>query len=357
MFRNKVTTLSYLLVLLSIPVSALTNSTLYTLCRNSDLYDLLDTIINYESRFNSKFHYDWVFLNDEPFDEQFKLLVSNAVSGTAKFGLIDSNHWSMPTHVNTTRMNKNIMDVLNDPDGAYPYADSISYRNMCRFESGFFQWNQLLLDYDYFWRVEPGVKLHCDINYDIFEFMIDNKFNYGFTISMLEYPKTIPSLFPNLINILNELNLSNLLTSSDNYSKFIIDPIKQTYNLCHFWTNFEIGNLNVFRSSKYMDIFNKLDSTGGIYYERWGDAPIRTLILSLILEQPTIKRFENLGYQHDPYLQCPKDLDLRVENRCSCDYELDISDKLFSCSWYFDNLFSSQPMYTQSQYHDQHVIA
>lgn len=315
-----------------------TNSTLYTLCRNSDLYDLLDTIINYETRFNSKFHYDWVFLNDQPFDDNFKLLVSNAVSGTAKFGQISESVWSTPESVDMELMESNIEKVMNDPDGAYPYADSKSYRNMCRFESGNFQWHELLMQYDYFWRVEPGVKLHCDINYDIFNDLIDNQVDYAFTISMLEYEKTIPSLFKSLVKSLKKLNMMDLLTSENNYSQFVLDSNKYDYNLCHFWTNFEIGNLNVFRSEEYNALFKELDAYNGFYYERWGDAPIRTLILSLILEHPRIQRLKNIGYQHDPYLQCPQDLNMRVENRCSCDVDLDITYKFFSCSWYFDHL-------------------
>lgn len=316
----------------------LTNSTLYTLCRNSDLYELLDTIINYEARFNNKFHYDWVFLNDEPFDENFKLLVSNAVSGNSYFDLIPNSMWSIPSTVDLDKMNFNINQIKNDNDGPYPYYDSISYRNMCRFESGFFYWHELLLNYDYFWRVEPGVRLDCDINYDIFKFMIDNNYQYGFTISMLEYPKTITSLFNSLLISLKNLNKLDLINSIENYSNFVINFELNDYNLCHFWTNFEIGNLNLFRSKEYNDIFIELDKFNGFYYERWGDAPIRTLILSLILNYPQIKRFENLGYQHNPYLQCPQDLTIRAENRCSCNSYFDITNKWFSCSWYFDGI-------------------
>ncbi|GMM43497.1 hypothetical protein DAPK24_000720 [Pichia kluyveri] len=316
----------------------LTNSTLYTLCRNSDLYELLDTIVNYEARFNHKFHYDWVFLNDLPFDEEFKLLVSNAVSGTAKFGLISEEMWSIPQTVDFKLMHENMEKALNDPEGVYPYADSKSYRNMCRFESGFFQWHEILLDYDYFWRVEPGVKLHCDINYDIFKYLIDNEIDYGFTISMLEYPKTIPSLFQSFIQSLDDLKMSTLLTSTENYSKFIFNMDNSDYNLCHFWTNFEIGNLNTFRSDEYNLIFKELDKYNGFYYERWGDAPIRTLILSTILKYPKIQRLKNIGYEHAQYLQCPLDLETRVQNRCSCDIDLDITYEYVSCSWFFDEI-------------------
>lgn len=31
------------------------------------------------------------------------------------------------------------------------------------------------------------------------------------------------------------------------------------YNLCHFWSNFEIGDLRFFRSEAYLQFFNNLD--------------------------------------------------------------------------------------------------
>ena len=50
---------------------------------------------------------------------------------------------------------------------------------MCRFESGFFFRHELLKKYDYYWRVEPGIKLFCDVNYDPFLFMKNNNKKYG----------------------------------------------------------------------------------------------------------------------------------------------------------------------------------
>ena len=42
----------------------------------------------------------------------------------------------------------------------------------------------------------------------------------------------------------------------------------ESYNLCHFWSNFEIGALKWLRSKEYIDYFNHLDKTGGFFYER-----------------------------------------------------------------------------------------
>lgn len=41
----------------------------------------------------------------------------------------------------------------------------------------------------------PNVKFYCDLDYDPFLFMQENKLKYGFTITMKEYEATIPSLW------------------------------------------------------------------------------------------------------------------------------------------------------------------
>ncbi len=66
---------------------------------------------------------------------------------------------------------------------------------MCRFQSGFFFQHPLTLDLDYYWRVEPGIKLYCDIDYDPFLFMQMNNKTYGFTMALHEYRDTIPTLW------------------------------------------------------------------------------------------------------------------------------------------------------------------
>ena len=42
----------------------------------------------------------------------------------------------------------------------------------------------------------------------------------------------------------------------------------ETYNMCHFWSNFEIARLDWFRSKEYNDFFNMMDRSGGFWMER-----------------------------------------------------------------------------------------
>lgn len=315
------------------------NATFVTLCRNEDMYDMMSTIQNYEDRFNRRYHYDWVFLNDKEFTKEFKGNITNMVSGEVKFGTVPKEHWGVPDWIDLDKMHRN-MEILSnlkefDPDWglSIPYANSSSYRNMCRFQSGFLQWHPLLLDYEYYWRVEPGVVLYCDINYDLFRYMKSENKKYGFTISMFEFKKTIPSLYSTIKQYLSEFNKTSLLNSTDNLSNFIHDEDTQDYTLCHFWSNFEIASLDFFRSELYQSYFNFLDASGGFYYERWGDAPVHSILASLFLNQDELHWFDDIGYYHGPYAQCPTKN--YKENKCSCRPESDFSMSLYSCIPFF----------------------
>ena len=41
-------------------------------------------------------------------------------------------------------------------------------------------------------------------------------------------------------------------------------------------SNFEIGSFELFRNDLYQQYFEHLDKAGGFFYERWGDAPVRS---------------------------------------------------------------------------------
>ncbi|EEB95655.1 hypothetical protein MPER_05336 [Moniliophthora perniciosa FA553] len=84
---------------------------------------------------------------------------------------------------------------------------------MCRFNSGFFFKHPLLQKYKWYWRIEPSVKFHCNIKDDPFLFMEKNDKVYG----------TVPV---------------------DQFA-----PYGAT--TCHFWSNFEIADMDFWRGEAY----------------------------------------------------------------------------------------------------------
>jgi alpha 1,2-mannosyltransferase len=203
------------------------NATFVTLARNSDIWDIARSIRQVEDRFNRKFNYDWVFLNDKPFDATFKKVTTSLVSGTTHYGEIPTKHWSFPDHIDTEKARKVREDMAQRK---IIYGDSVSYRHMCRFESGFFFQQELMLNYEWYWRVEPSIELFCDIDYDAFKFMADNKKKYSFVLSLYEYVETIPTLWDSVKTFMK--NHPEHIAEGNSMG-FLSDDGGETYNHCH----------------------------------------------------------------------------------------------------------------------------
>lgn len=136
--------------------------------------------------------------------------------------------------------------------------------------------------------------------------MIREKKTYGFVIAVKELKETVPNIF----RYASAYKRLNNLTSKGLWEMFLekpdeeeqgrpkkpkkplpqeilnsepgagalpdIDPEAmegEKYNMCHFWSNFEIASLDWLRSKEYNDFFEMMDRSGGFWMER-----VRTLL-------------------------------------------------------------------------------
>jgi alpha 1,2-mannosyltransferase len=86
------------------------------------------------------------------------------------------------------------------------------------------------------------------------------------------------------------------------------------------WSNFEIGDLDLWRGEAYTKFFDFLDQKGGFYYERWGDAPVHSIGAALFAKKDQIHFFNDIGYRHEPFQHCPQG-DAHKRGKCWCDTE------------------------------------
>lgn len=98
--------------------------------------------------------------------------------------------------------------------------------------------------------------------------------------------------------------------------KWLLNPGNPVeYNNCQFFSNFEIGSLNFWRSDAPEKYFQWLDRSGGFYYERFGDAPVHTLSVAMFMPKSEIWFFRDIGYKHDINSHCPP----QSADRCLCE--------------------------------------
>jgi len=288
------------------------NAVLIMLSRNSEVNDAAEAVRQMEDRFNNRYHYSWVFLNDEPFSEEFIQRTSQLTSGKTQYGVIPHDHWNQPDWVDEdkARSGRNKLMAQN-----IIYGGSVSYRNMCRFNSGFFFKHELLKPYRWYWRVEPGVQYFCDMDYDPFLMMQEQNKVYGFTISLTEWEPTIPTLWQTVKDFMKEYPQ---YVAPNNSMGYLSNTGGDTYNLCHFWSNFEIADMNFWRGEAYTAYFEYLEANGGFYYERWGDAPVHSIAASLFANKDQVHFFSDIGYRHSPFQRCPTG-EHHANGKCWCD--------------------------------------
>ncbi|KAI5475174.1 alpha-1,2-mannosyltransferase (Ktr4), glycosyltransferase family 15 protein [Pseudohyphozyma bogoriensis] len=293
------------------------NAAIVLLLREKDLAELLPTLRNFEAKFNANFRYPYVFISspDAPgFTAQFKRAVTRALPAGAvtEWGEVPEEHWEIPPSMDKQEVRAGFKE--QEARGVQ-YAGREGYHHMCRWYSGLWARHPILAKYDWYWRLEPGVRFYCSVTYDPFRFLSMNNKVYGFVITIVETANTIPTLFSTIKDYAKRKNITPAPALWDFLTKKGEDG-KEEYSLCHFWTNFEIGDLRFFRSAEYQDLFNELDQAGGFYKERWGDAPIRSIALGLLSDIDRIHYFEDFAYKHDWFMHCPQRKGLGCDCEC-----------------------------------------
>ncbi|KAL8827885.1 MAG: hypothetical protein Q9191_002913 [Dirinaria sp. TL-2023a] len=282
------------------------NATILSLVRNEEIDGMIQSMNDLERTWNSKFNYPWTFFNDVPFTEEFKKRTRAATKAKCHYGkpyalrlqpglrriasvpnedleLIPKEHWAVPSWINNDLFEESAA-ILEEQK--IQYGKLVSYHQMCRWNSGMFYRHPALQNVRYYWRVEPKIHFFCDVDYDVFRYMQDHNKTYGFTINLYDAPQSIPTLWPETLKFLaahpeyeNKYNAKDWLIDSKRRPEHNIKA--NGYSTCHFWSNFEIADMDFWRSKPYEDYFEHLDRAGGFFYERWGDAPVHSIALGL----------------------------------------------------------------------------
>ncbi|KAG1810446.1 nucleotide-diphospho-sugar transferase [Suillus plorans] len=254
-----------------------------------------------EDRFNRKFQYPYVFLNDEPFTQSFQ-------DATVEFGLIPSDHWHQPSWIDEERASKSRDDMIRN-DRFIPEYVSLQF------------W--LLLSTRALAEVpillESRARHPAFLRRGLRSLSHDARPKQGVRL----YDK-IPATIPTLWNILSLM----LILTPGNAMEFLSDDGGESHSLRHFWSNFEIADLDFWRGEAYSKFSEYLDEQGGFYYEHWGDAPVHSIGAALFAKKEQI-HFNDIGYQHEHFEHCPQG-DVHTKGKCWCNLDKSVGKYLYA---------------------------
>ena len=246
--------------------------------------------------FNAKYKYPVIILHEGDYTEDAKKEIIAGIRGECrnllKFQQIDEEDFRIPSHIDIDKMNS-IIDLR-----VVPYWRNQKYRSMCYFWIKNF--SKYTKDYNYVMRLDDDSIIEEPIKYDLFEMMSDKDYiyisniihldcslcNYGMKDFFLKH-------YASEKDKINELFMDHTLNNNNEY----FNKFKKLHNALNnkdyegasielnmpfmYYNNFNIINVDVWNKPEIQDIINKIDEQGYIFYCRWGDAPLQTIILSL----------------------------------------------------------------------------
>jgi FkbM family methyltransferase len=200
-----------------------------------------------------------------------------------------------------------------DPEHTAGNIDSSTgYRHMCRFWAyGIFQ-EPAMASLQYYWRLDTDLFLQQDVYHDPFNVMESSHIQYMHGALISEAPFVVTGLWNLTLEHMRSqgmhprsmLPLANKIDGIENVNTMSLDKAidfmgEAGYNLLIYYNNFEVSRPEIWRSQKYMSYFKAIDDSGGIFFYRWGDAPIRTMAVHMLLPESEVVQWKpSLTYYH-----------------------------------------------------------
>lgn len=345
------------------------NAAFVMLARNSELSDVVSSMRSMERHFNQWFKYPWVLLNDESFSKEFKDEVKKHTKAQVEFGVVESDHWEFPKDIDKDMFDELIQgqgdreimygnlqsyhkmcrfysghfydhplvrkrkwywrvepDVQFFCDLTYdPFIEMEKHNKKYGFnvilEELYYTVPSLFMETKAFIKANNiNVKSAWDIMVKKYHTVKDlSNFQY-FTWANHDDLRSQVKKNVRVERILKQKHKTNedleKLNNFETVRDIFLDAKKmpplwldkvdgEEYNLCHFWSNFEIARTDLFLSETYQKYFQHLESVGGFYKERWGDAPVHSLAVAMMLSKEELHYFRDIGYKHSTFGHCP----------------------------------------------------
>lgn len=259
--------------------------------------------------YNKRYNYPIIILHEGDYDalaqEEIRKSVREENRSCISFRKIDKEDFELPPHIDKDKVDK---IIALQP---VPYWRNLKYRLMCYFWVKRF-FNKYTEGFDYVMRLDDDSIIEEPIKEDLFKVVQDKNLVYMSNIVHIDCGICnygMKELFEEILpdckdKINNGMFISAKLRSGDENNKHF-ELFKQVKTIVDnkectatefitemplmYYNNFFITSTAFWKQEKVQNIINKIDENGGIFYYRYGDAPLHTIIVTL-LESEKISR-------------------------------------------------------------------
>jgi alpha 1,2-mannosyltransferase len=259
--------------------------------------------------FNKKYNYPVIILHEGDYDDNAQSEIKNSIRQNHRhvvtFKQIDKGDFDVPSHIDKERLEK-VVELQ-----PVPYWRNGRYRSMCYFWiKHFFKYTN---DFDYVMRLDDDSIIEEPIVTDLFQTMVEKEYVYISNLLHVDcgicnygmkemFEKILPSAK-------SQLNDKMFIKSKIPKNTVIMDKFKELYRLNEgknleietfnddietemplmYYNNFFITDTRFWKREEVKYIIDAIDKHGGIFYYRYGDAPLHTIIVSLLEPRKTTR--------------------------------------------------------------------
>jgi hypothetical protein len=288
-------------------MSSTQNCAIFILTQNTEAKKVyLKTNLYYLFKyFNKDYKHPVVIFHEGDFDEKLQTDIINGIRESCRscvsFRTLDPDDFKVPDHIDSTKLERCISTAPT------PYWRNVSYRSMCRW--WVVHMPKYAAGYDYVMRIDDDAFIEEPLP-DLFSWAEEKKVVYASNMvhtdcgmcnyGMMEFFK---SMFPEKKELIDSMfTLQNLPSRSVKIHPFRTllsitqDPLPEigehipVYQPTIFYNNFFITKSSFWQREDVQEAIKKIDKNGSIYYFRWGDAPLHTLLVKIFAEPHEVKQ-------------------------------------------------------------------
>lgn len=285
------------------------NAAIFILTQNTEVRKTyLKTCLYFLFRnFNAKFQYPVNILHEGDFTgiDQREILMSvrRSCRHLVTFVALDPNDFVIPEHVDKEKAERCIATQ------AVPYWRNEKYRMMCRWWMVHFP--KYAKGYDYVMRVDDDSIIEEAIESDLFNWMAANNLVYSSNMVHIDcgicnfgMREFFESQFPDKKQIIAQMFTESevpmnvwvyhqfrcLLSITHGDKPLDIGEKMKIHMPTIYYNNFFITKTSFWEREDVKKTVEAADKTGNIFYYRWGDAPLQSIIVLLHADPSQVKR-------------------------------------------------------------------
>jgi alpha 1,2-mannosyltransferase len=249
----------------------------------------LDSLYEY---YNNEFKHDIIVFYDNkfPFLEKDQIEISKG-RNEIKFQLLDGELWKPP----------DCDEIRNNPNPSN-WVDpkfSVGYRNMMRWYGILIYKFLTNLGYEWYMRMDDDSLLHSKIEYDLFKYLYDNNYEYGFRTYVNDHISVSNGLIEFCKKYIDQNNIKPTFIDRFIKDKSMWDT--HNYNIVGYYNNFLISKLSFWMRDDVQHFLNEFDNSGYQYTKRWNDLISQAVTIQIFMERNKIYQFNDFTYEHTTF--------------------------------------------------------